>query len=98
MQRPHPPHLRQLLADTIARCPCLQPATVEDTAEPLETPGQPAKSNAAAEPADGRHPQGTQEEGVVSPHAGMDHHSAMDEAAADAGFSLLMQVGLGVKV
>ena len=75
--------------------PGLQPATVEDTAEPLETPGEPAKSNAAVEPADGRQPQGTQEEGVVSPHAGMDHHSAMDEAAADAGFSLLMQVGFG---
>ena len=80
----------------------LQPATVEDTAEPLETPGQPAKSNAAVEPADGVHPHGTQEDGIISPHAGMDagmdHHSAMDEAAADAGFSLLMQVGSGFEV
>ena len=71
----------------------LQAATIENTAEPLETPGHPEESRAQVDPAAGRDPEKTYNTGSIAPHAGLQQHGgpASQEPVDAAHPYLLMQ-------
>ena len=71
----------------------VQAATLENSAEPLMTPGRPEESRAQVDPAAGRDPEKTYDTGSIAPHAGLQQHGGPASSEVDAAHPyLLMQV------